>query len=471
VKTTRLAGLVALSAVAACGARSALDAGRGDDAVASGGQGGTPAGTSAGVGGDDVPEPPCDLVSAGEPIVALRFVDRHATSPGIVGLGPSGDGSGLAIQALASGGNDPSHPEVMLARWKIGASWPGAALEEVPPSVFGIESHSYAILTRSAGGEDLAMSWYSDPGQVGRTAFRRLDLAAWQPSGPVDLSFDGGSALALVAGAGVGDFGVGHQGTGYAVAWRMNVDTGGGFVAVPMVGILDDAGQVVLGPHPMGPLIDSPGTSPAMVWSGSSYLMATSYGSCGPPQCPASIAIYRFLPATGDAFDDSTIELVWFFDVDGVARRPELAVHEGRVWLAYFAGEEDAPQRLWLAPLDLEGEALGDPVMVEEDLEPLGGLRMTSAPFGVVLGWPEDGDVALEDAELGRSQMQLRHFDADGALASAPITLSTRRIANTGLGSLAALAQPRGLAVTWSGSDDDPSDGHDVAHLALTRCQ
>jgi len=194
------AALAALLSVAAlhCGARSQLDASS-DQVAATGGAGDTAATTgSGGDGGTVVPEPPCFLEVTGSPVEAID-VPGSVGSPAVIAIPPaSPDGpSHVAVQALVI---LPSHPVNEITRWRLSEDWPIGAVLEEPPSVFGIESHSWGPTAPTPGGDGLAMIWFSDPNLEGRVAFRRLDFASWQGGANVDLSLEGAGPLGLASG-------------------------------------------------------------------------------------------------------------------------------------------------------------------------------------------------------------------------------------------------------------------------------
>lgn len=374
--------------------------------------------------------------------------------------------SDVAIQALAS--IEP-HPVNVVGRWRLAEDWPvGASLVEMP-TIFGIESHSWGATAPAPDGSGLAMMWFSDPGFEGRVAFRHLEFSSWEGGPNIDLSFGGGGPIALASGAGVGEFGVGHGGLGYAAAWRQSIDTGMGFFAQPEIAILNEEGDIRLGPHGLGPLVESPGVSPSIAWSGESYLIATSWGGCANVDCPGDLTVHRFRPASGDAFDDSGIDLVWTEDVPDTVNRPVIASHGGRTWMAYVVGpdDEDAPQSVIARELASDGTRLGEPIVVDPSTQPTGGLRLTAAPFGLVTMWATDGDdPTLSPSDLGYTELQIRHLGFDGVEASAPLALPATHYTSSGPTALTAVETPRGIALTWAGAGRGP----DVAYLSLLTC-
>lgn len=465
------AGLFLVVASAQCGARTSLQA---EGGSAAGGAGGATTTTTSGGGGEGgeggtiIPEPPCRLEVMGHAVQAIATPSSNASSPSIVAIAPESPGtpSHIAIQALTS--IEP-HPVNVVGRWRLAEDWPeGADIVELP-TIFGIESHSWGATAPTPDGTGLAMMWFSDPGFEGRVAFRQLDFASWEGGPNVDLSFEGGGPIALGSGAGVGDFGVGHAGLGYAAVWRQSVDTGMGFFAQPQIAILDEQGSIQLGPHPLGPLVESPGVSPSIAWSGESYLIATSWGSCQTPDCPGELTLHRFRPASGDEIDDSGIDLVWSEDVPDTANRPVIASHEGRTWMAYVVGPDadDAPQMVVARELSGDGSRLGEPIVVDASTLPTGGLRLTAAPFGLVMMWATDGDdPSLTPEDVGYTQLQIRHLGFDGVEASPPLSVPATQYVSSGPTALAAVEAPRGIAFTWAGTGGGP----DVAYLGLLRC-
>jgi hypothetical protein len=440
--------------------------------------GGAAGGAAAGGGGGTTPvEPPCLLEPAGPPIELIALGNRHAQSPRMVAIDP-GDADGgrparVAINTLAGGGDVDLHSDIQLVGARIGERWPDDVVIEQGPDLFGIESHGWAEMARAPGGrEEIAIAWHSDPGFVSRVAFRTLRTDSWTPGPNVDLSFDVEVAVALVPGAGVGRFGVGHLGDGYAVALRELVFVDDEAVSRMWIAVLDPAGAITLGPHEQGLSAPYPGFAPSLAWTGESYLIATGIRDCDALDgCRAPLTLERLRPASGDRVDDSGIDLVWAMDTDAAPRRPSLASLDGRTWLGWAEGDPDDPEgrmALRLAEVDPTGELIAGPIALAEETQPQSRLELWAARFGLALGYAEDGDRELPDELPGRSRVVVHHLGGDGSPASPTIAIDTTRFDSYGPPMAVPLAHPRGFLVTWSGRGSDSP--FSVIHLALLRC-
>jgi hypothetical protein len=452
-----------------CGARSELSSGTG-----SGGPGGAPSGGAAGVGGEGpggeggggAPPEPCLLVPVGSPVEVMAFADRSAIAPS---LAPLADG--FALQALASGGDSPLHPDIQIERLRVGPSWPEGIEVVTAPLLVGPEAHGWAEMARAPGDRDeVALAWYGDPGQVGRTSFRVLDAASWSPAPVVDISFAGSVALALEAGAGTGPFGVGYAGDGYALAWREESGTPQDPLAQARVAVLDPGGAVLIGPHPAagGVVTPYPGFAPAIAWTGETYLLATALGDCTAPGCPAKLIVERVRPASGDAIDDSGVELVWG---DSPALRPTWPTvdsYGGRTWMAWFEGDPGDPlaiRSLRLVALDAQGNRLGEPITVTDRASPASRARLTVGEQGVLVAYAEE-DFSLPVEAEGRGRVIVHQLDLDGTPLSEPIPFYSRVMGN--YGPPHALATSDGAIVAWSGRSRQTA--LDVVYLARLSC-
>jgi hypothetical protein len=465
------------TALVGCGARTDLDAARsalgsGGAAVpsAASGSGGGGKGGGGGGGEGGAPDEPCLFVAADPPLEIVTAA--HAlVAPSMVALEAGGPGDGaparVALQFLDSDPN--AHPVNRLARVRVADPWPAGVTLETEPMVFGVESHSYAVMAHAPGAlEELAVAWHGDPGNVGRTAFRVLDIPSWTPLEPVAVSFEGSTALALAPGRGTGPFGAGYQGDGYGIAWREYVDTMGEPLVRARAGVLDPSGALRLGPHTLGIEVPPPGYTPALIWSGETYLLATAYRGCGGKQgCPAPLAVERIRPASGDAFDDSGIELAWGHEPAAPPSRPALERHGGRVWVAWAEGRTiDGPQRIVWRALDAQGQPADDVEHAQDVARPASRLELRAGDFGLGLGWMETKQGDWPAALPGASTLVVSQLHESGTAVTSLVVPVTRHAG--GPPSFVPLARPRGLLATWSGRS--ATGESDVVHLALLRC-
>jgi hypothetical protein len=466
------AGVLLVGLFARCGARSNLGAegvASGAGGWAAGGAGG--AGGSSGGSGGEVPAA-CVLVPVGSPVEVMAFPDRSVIAPSLALLdaGESTGVASLALQGFASGGPSPVHPDIQLARLHVAATWPEGVGVDAGPTLVGVESHGWGELARAPGERDqLALAWFSDPGQVGRTAFRLLDVASWSPQPPVDISFGGSVALALEPGAGTGRFGVGYAGDGYALVWR-ETDDSPAPQAHPQVALLDAEGRILIGPHPaaQGLITEYPGFSPAAAWTGETYLLATALGDCIVPGCPAKLIVERVRPASGDGFDDSGVELVWGDSPELRPTGPTIDSHGGRTWLAWFYGDPDDAQairRLQLLELDPRGERLGEPATLTDSAWPASRAELTAGRHGVLIAYAEE-DFTLPADALGRGRVIFHQLDHDGQPLGPPIAFYTTLMGNYQPPQAIAVAD--GAVVTWSAASLET--GLDVVYLARLAC-
>jgi hypothetical protein len=124
----------------------------------------------------------------------------------------------------------------------------------------GEESHGWGEPAWT--GEALGLCWHSDPGMVGRTAFRLLDREGGQIGPRADLDYDGEACLDLAFGAGR-----------FLASWRHWTQVGEDFLVDTRIQMLDGQGN----PHgePMDVARnDYPGPSPSLIYNGSEFLAA-----------------------------------------------------------------------------------------------------------------------------------------------------------------------------------------------------
>ena len=463
------------AALVACGHRSELLTG----SQGPGGTTTTSSSGSSGTGGADAGPPPplCRYTPAGDPVEILGFPNRSASSPSMVVVtdGTAGDAQ-LALQVFASGGPSALHPDNEIARLRVGQAWPTGAALDMAPQPVGIESHTWAELAHApAGHERLALSWFSDPGMVGRLAFRPFEVASWSPGPIVDIDLDGTVALALVAGSGVGPMGVGYEGVGYGLVWRTRNPNDEQQLR-PVVGVVDLDGTVLVGPHAVAGFTIPPNRNPSAVWSGQAYLLATAYATCAPSDelcVPSSVVITRLRPASGDASDDSGLDLVGSIgalEMGTRPGRPALARHQSSSWLSWTEGPESdpgAPRMVRMAELNPTGEITGGPATVVDEALPLTRPTLSASDQGLTLVWIEDsGDDGPPD-QPGAAELVVLALGHDleplAPQVRIPITA-----AQPAYPSAVTLAAPRSLLVTWSGvSQTAPLD---VAFLARLNC-
>ncbi|APR86437.1 Hypothetical protein A7982_11786 [Minicystis rosea] len=461
--------MMGFAVAAGCGARSNLLGLEGAIGGGTGGHGGDviDAGPDA-----PPPPPPCALVAAGAAVDVVALPDRHATAPSAVAFGAMG----VAVQVFASGGNSLAHDDIQLVGFTMGDAWPSGLAQTAAPQLFGIESHGWANLVLARSQAELALTWHGDPGGKGRPLFRLWDIATWSPKAPIDISPNGEGVLATAPGAGVGTNGVGYGGDGYGVIHR-EVIPGGGTNTRPVAVVLNAQGERVLGPHPVAAAAEYPGASTAIVWSGSTYLMATSFTTCpsGDMLCaPLSVVITRVRPASGDGKDDSGIDFVTALPAtpgSAVIGRVAIAHHAGRTYVAFSEGDQSGtgnPRRVRIAELSPTGDLVGGPVTIDDAAPMQSRLTLVASDLGVSATWAEDGDITAPDDVPGRSMIVTTHLDLDLTVLSTRVAIPVTRWQTYGAPQGTALTQPRSLFLVWSGRSE--SNGFDDTWAARLDC-
>jgi hypothetical protein len=430
----------------------------------------------------------CKLQPNDGPVVAVAFPDRHATAPsvavvdpGVPAGAPGAHAAEVAVQAFASGGSSSAHPDVHVARVRIDEPWPTGMAMVKAPVLIGYESHGWAEMTRAAGGKAaLAFAWHTDQGGLGRPAFRLLDVASWSGGAGTDVVPKGEAVLSLADGAGVGAFGVGYAGSGYAVVWRdhMTGDAGVPNATRPLVAVLDEAGNVTLGPHAAAAPTPYPGRSPVVVWSGSAYLVATSARTCeaADPLCePRSVVVSRVRPASGDAWDDSGIDRVSVIPAlapGASPSRPSIAQFGGTTWVGWFEGNPDdakAPRTPRLQRFNPIGEPIGASIELAHDAHPTTRIALSASAIGVLATWIEDGNTSLPATQLGRTKLVAYGVALDSVVLGPAVRIDATMNGSYGWTSSVATVQPRAFIVSWTGRAAQ-SAKPDVTYLARIDC-
>ncbi len=328
----------------------------------------------------DAPLPPrCVLLQAdGPPMQIVSFPNQHADAPSlaVVDRGTPGSPANVAVQAFRTGGDGFEHA-IFAGKLSVGDAWPDGVETTQTPVKVGTDSHGWAEMSMAPGGlREVAISWLGDPGMSSRTMFRRIDADSWSALDPVDLSYEGSSALGLVAGAGTGDMGIGYAGLGYGIVWRRSSHLPDNPVS-PVVAVLDQNGSLLIGPHRVADPMQSPGRSPSITWSGSAYLLATTFRECVPGDAlcsPDAIVITRVRPASGDAWDDSGVDFVTAIPTTNPGLAPgraSIGSNGTDTWVAWSegpSGNDEAPRRIVAQRLDSQGNVVGSPVQVDDGL-------------------------------------------------------------------------------------------------------
>ena len=450
-----------------CGARSTLPL---EGASLPPGSGG---GTTTQPDGGVTPPKLCLLEVAGPPAEIMAFGDSHVTAPSMVvvypGDGQTGARASVALQGFVSGGTSPAHPDIRLQLLRFGLPWPAGVTVEEPPHSFAEEALGWGELAHSPGGTArLAMAWYSGSDVDGYTAFRKLDLANWVASPPVEVAPNGRAALALAPGSGVGPGGVGYEGYGYAIAWRELLDAEEDNT-ITAFAVLDLQGNVVFGPLWQGVVAPYPGYSPTIVWSSSAYLVATALPDCDPDdECPPTLTVERFRPASSEG-ESGELELTWSRSAGMVPHRPAIASYGERTWVTWMESEPDSPgeRTLLLQELDPMGEAVGDVQPLGLVMQPASRPTLQASDLGLTIVYAVAG-YGGEPDEPGASRISVRQLDHDGAAMGVPLLIESTLFEDYGPPQAVALDHPHGLLLTWAGRS--AASGYEVAYLGFLEC-
>lgn len=420
----RGACLILVVALSACGARSQLLGETEEEPTT------TTSSSSSGSGGGTVAPPdPCLPVAAGEAAPLLSFTDRHAVAPSVA-LSPGG--SRLFLQAFASGGTSPLHSDIQLAELAVGPAWPDVTIEN-GPATFGLDAHGWGVLAPSPPGRDeMILGWHGDPGGVGRPLLRRLDLATNQGMPPSDVTEDAEAVLDIAPGA-----------DGYAVAWRQ---TFGDESWAPAVRRFDLDAAPTSTPLALTSPREYPGRSVALTWTGSTYLAAIAFDTCLPDEAELCREHAVVVDDLGAELGSAKIVATFPLRPDHAARRPYLASHGGRTYLAWAESLPDGePATVRLTELAADGTPIGTPLDVAADLPLLSRPTMIAGDGGVTIAWPETANHALPEHVVGHDALVITQLDADLEVLAARVSVPIPRFETYGPSYGVALAEPRSL--------------------------
>jgi hypothetical protein len=349
--------------------------------------------------------------------------------------------------------------------------------------LWGVESHGWGEMVRASptvpDKPRLALAWHTDTGGKSRPALRLLDVPGWKPGKLKNIADQGEAVLSLAAGRDVGNHGGYGDAGGYAVAWRDHVQVGKKLHTRPLVAVLSASGERKLGPFVAAAADGYPGRSPSVIWSGSTFLTATSFSSCVPSDTmckPSSVVIGRIRPPSAStAGDEGALEPVLSIQSLDPATRPRRAAIgrlAGRVFVAWAEGgdqneDDEAVFAIRLARLTPEGQLHGQVRLVAEGARPVHSISLDATSLGLILSWAEDGDGSLPPDQPGSSRIVVHWLDAEGKPLHPAHQLQISRYHNYGGPSTVAIAEPRGLLLTWSGRLED---GYDGTYVSLALC-
>jgi hypothetical protein len=427
--------------------------------------------------------PPCSLSVVGAPTPIVSFVHRHATAPSMSVLddGATSGAVSLGIAVFANAGNSGLPDDIEIARAHVADPWPAGATLDQQPELQGEFSLGAGLLATSADApRTLGLVWHRDDAAVGRPQFRGMDVATWTQQTEQIVTPSGDTVFSFAAGAGVAADGS-WSGDGFVLTWRY-VGAPGVGPARPLGALVDTTGAVLRGPSALATAEDFPGRSPAVTWTGTNYLVATSYDAClGGDACVAhSVVVQRLRPNSGDAGTDfSLVPIIAIPALDPTTQpgTASLASFAGHAWVAWTEGPPaDAGVGLArivrVAELDGDGHNVGSPVTVAGAAHPTTHVAVSAGDAGILVTWPEDG--APEDAGdavdtmPGASFVVVQRLGYDGTL-DAPIRIPATRVDDFAAPTSATVEAPRGALVLWAGRATDPN-AFDVTWLARLDC-
>ncbi|MBW2529636.1 MAG: hypothetical protein JRI23_36000 [Deltaproteobacteria bacterium] len=468
-RSIAVAATLLAAAWAACGGRSELRIGGAPAGAGTGGSGTGGVPVDGGIVDADAPDappppPPCELAAAGDPVAMLSFSSGSANASDLVvldaGQPQGGAGARVAVKARAADANF-WHPEIHLAGVRVGLSWPDGLVVDQPLTLFAFESHEWGTLARSSASDsELVLFWHYAGALVDPPSLRyqRFDTASWSVSPPVDVVIgdEYGASEALAPGPGLAVDGIGYGGNGYAVAFRRHLAEVG---TEARVALLSTNGAFTLGPFTAAPATDYPGRGASVVWTGSSYLVATSFSTCPPPGeafcAPRSIVLLRLRPPE-HAGDPGGLEVTGTVAVQSPTHeptRPRIAERAGSAYLAWTerpTDEPDAPRVIRMVPVDAAGSLQGSPRTLTADAHPSTGLSLAVNQHGLLVMWAEPGDDSLPPESPGHARLVIHHLAFDGEAIQSPLTFDVPALSYYPGLAAAGLDHPEAVLVSFA---------------------
>lgn len=465
--------LVCLLGITACGARSGLlSTSEVTDASASGGSGGSSSGGTGGTvsvdAGVDAANPEaCVLHSVGAPKEMLAFAEGNTDSPLMAVIDPGGTKTARIGFAAVSEDANGWHPELRVAEVSVGPIWPTDTEITREPVLYGFDAHAWGAMVEASGQNgNLALAFYhadeASPNVQPAYKFRSFDTTSWSP-GPEVAIDDAGSV----------SYGFTRSPNGYATTWRATAL--GSSNTEPRLAILDVNGNVTQGPIAVGPPEPYPGRSSDVVWSGTRYLIATSFAGCDISPAPCEKRAVVITTPLADGTLQLTTAIPALTDGD-VPRRALVSAFAGSVWVAWTEappppeeGSDTAPRKVRLAHLDEDGALLGEPLLLTSDAHPYLSPTIAATAHGIVVAYPEIANPDLPESFVGHGRMRVHNVGHDGNVLQQPLDIETTLFANGPHPSLVALASPRSVLVAWAARS--PEKQLFVTFLARLDCE
>ncbi len=363
----------------------------------------------------DVPQPSCLYEATGER--RLADFEHSTTAPRIFW-----NNSEVGVVLFESGGMMIEH--IFVSHTNVAAD----LSSQSPLKKVGEESHGWGEPAWT--GDGFGLCWYTDPGMVGRTAFKLVSRDGDQIGSRVDPDFDGEACLDL-------DYGNG----GFLAAWRHRTFVDEEVIIDSRIQVLDGSGNPVAEPMDLarGPY---PGTSPTAVFTGSEFLVAVA--------------------------QSTEIELFWIDASGSVTRQEAVAAPDaayaavaqsgGSIALTWSTGERFA-RGLHVRVYDAELRPLGDEIVIAQDGSSASHQATAPVPDGWAVAWhqgPMEDEVAM-----------LLHLDHDGIPIEPRFPLHEGRNSSYGGPVLVSVGAELYAALSYP---PHIIDGYEQVHLMRLQC-
>ena len=364
-------------------------------------------------GDPDLPDPSCTLEPRGA---------RQLTSGGHAASAPrvywDGDEVGVVFM---EGGGDMWHPQVSMIRVMPDLSDQSALV------VVGEESHGWGEPAWT--GDSLGICWHTDPGMVGRTAFRMHSASGAILGSRVDLDFSGEACLGLL-----------HREGSFLSSWRSFPDPGSSGTAT-MIAVLGPGGSTISGPVEIA-RGEYPGPTPTLLGVPGGYLVVWAR---------SGIVTGRWLDPSGAVLHESSVEVA-------AATYCSAGMRDGLIGLACTIAGGDASSVAFLEVGD-GMEILAGPVTLSSYEPETGGPDIVGLPDGWAVSWHQ-GDWTDQRAYLA-------HVDEGGDRRQPDLVLREGR--NSGYGGPVLMARGDDLYAGIS-AYPEPDAGLEQAYLMRFEC-
>ena len=370
------------------------------------------------------------------------------------------------------------HPELDLVDFSIGPVWPDGVTAGHAPTLAGVDAHAWGRIAPEVNSPGrVGLLWFhgdlASPNVTPGIKFRVFDTASWTAGEEVFVDEKGEGAYTLAPGASVGPSDAGYVDIGYAAVWRNIVSDNNVTIRVA---VLDKDGAVAAGPLAVIPDMPYPGRSVDAVWTGVTYLVVTSYGDivcpdAGDPPCaPNAVVVSAFGPP-GAVQASLQKQAVMAAIAPGTAPyRPRLGRHGEHVFAAWSEGALDGsgPRDVYLARLSTTGTLVEPPVQIAAGRVLRAPVALAVTDMGAVVSWVEPGDDDGPPNSPGFARLVTQQTPLDGSASPAAVEIPVTQ--PTGTLSLAAIATPRAVLVSWAGARAEVDPSPNVSYLARLDC-